>query len=461
MAKKRNVLKGRLNERDLLLSSLKSPDEGLEIIGVSGYGGVGKTYLVRHVLEELEPEKSGSLVIWVDGGAKDLNGDFMRLVNESLAPLQLKGVPDSSGHDFFPRTRKLKKAHDIQVERVIRKIEKTLEQRKQEASAQTEKIVGMLLKLGVIFNTPVQPFALALAAMATDKLAGEAAALIVEAADEPSRLPGILQDWFGITYDRKIRTQLFNLTAEELTGDLTAILSGYGKKDILKLTHNKLQGFDRLLLVIDDFEIINQTILPFLLNSFLPSLKSAAFSSKVLIIGRDNLEFVDPGFSKDFGRNLTPSIRLEPFPPDEAVQFLLDADYSKTEAQELVRQFEGYPFLLVSLAEMKDRSALFYQHFFERTTRWMTDDEKRWFLSLCYLDVVNETSIAGMIEGAELRTICDWFAHEASIRDNKASHFVVNPFIRKMVLQHHQNLIGKREQSKLQERGKISVSEAE
>src|SRR5690606_309060 len=102
------------------------------------------------------------------------------------------------------------------------------------------------------------------------------------------------------------------------------------------------------------------------------------------------------------------------------------------------------------------RPATFYQQFFERTTQWMTPQQKDWLLPLCYLDTVNKASIAKILPGASANVIMDWFRKEASVRDVKSPSFRVDPYIRKMLLQHHANLIGPEEQQKLMDQGRAA-----
>src|SRR5690606_27199770 len=110
--------------------------------------------------------------------------------------------------------------------------------------------------------------------------------------------------------------------------------------------------------------------------------------------------------------------------------------YTHDESTELYDESNGYPFVLSLLCDFKanqgSRPATFYQQFFERTTQWMTPQQKDWLLPLCYLDTVNKASIAKILPGASANVIMDWFRKEASVRDVKSPSFRVDPYIRKM-----------------------------
>jgi putative protein kinase ArgK-like GTPase of G3E family len=55
---------------------------GLTVLGVSGYGGVGKSFLLNSVLNEKKLENRDALVIRIDGGNNRLLTDFMGFVDE-------------------------------------------------------------------------------------------------------------------------------------------------------------------------------------------------------------------------------------------------------------------------------------------------------------------------------------------------------------------------------------------
>lgn len=90
----------------------------------------------------------------------------------------------------------------------------------------------------------------------------------------------------------------------------------------------------------------------------------------------------------------------------------------------------------------------------------MTGPERDWLLYLCYLDVVNEATISAMMPGVNAKVVLDWFTEEASVRDVAAPHFVVQPFIRQMLLGYHEKLIGSKERKALAERARAAMDAA-
>jgi len=98
---------------------------------------------------------------------------------------------------------------------------------------------------------------------------------------------------------------------------------------------------------------------------------------------------------------------------------------------------QGFPLLLslaIEEASTDGASALFLKRFFDRTTRWMSSDEREWFTATCYLDEVNEDTLRLVLPNEDVGAVQDWFEGEASIRDPTAPIFRVRPLIREKVL---------------------------
>ncbi len=73
--------------------------------------------------------------------------------------------------------------------------------------------------------------------------------------------------------------------ADAFISDLAAILAGYRRKDILKASHAKLPDTHQLLLVLDDYEKLQESLEEFLVGYMLPALKTAPFPSLVIVAG--------------------------------------------------------------------------------------------------------------------------------------------------------------------------------
>ncbi len=94
--------------------------------------------------------------------------------------------------------------------------------------------------------------------------------------------------------------------------DLSAILKRYRPADRRKATHSKVPGIDRLLLIFDDYEKLQETLSEFLAVHLLRSLRSANFESTVILLVRDRLEATHPEWDQHVRPNLLKRIALAP-----------------------------------------------------------------------------------------------------------------------------------------------------
>src|SRR6056297_2891727 len=79
---------------------LTRDDSDLAICAISGPGGVGKTYLLEHVLTAHSPAELGYLHLRVDGSNPDPRGDFFGLIADQLAARSLP-PPAITSRDYF------------------------------------------------------------------------------------------------------------------------------------------------------------------------------------------------------------------------------------------------------------------------------------------------------------------------------------------------------------------------
>ncbi len=75
----------RPSEATRLRTIITEHREGLAICGIGGAGGIGKSYLVEHVLSSLEPAKAGWMTLRTDAAQAQARGDFFALVDGQLA----------------------------------------------------------------------------------------------------------------------------------------------------------------------------------------------------------------------------------------------------------------------------------------------------------------------------------------------------------------------------------------
>jgi hypothetical protein len=423
-----------------LLQAIEAAPDGLSIVGVSGPGGVGKSFLLAHVLEAVEPAKHGWLVLSADAANPDTRGDFLGLVEGQLFRRSL-GPPADRTRDYFPHLRELAALHRDLVERAVAELAK------QGAPDPVRRAAVALLRNARVLNKAVPKSRLALDVTRIDD--GDVEKALDEAWDVVRGLPGLrdstalwgpVRDLLGITRRNRVKRDLYAYTASELRTDLSAALSGWERRDVVRLTQPPIPGLRRLILVLDDYEAIAGLLGDFLVGALVPELAAAPFQTVLIILGRDDLETTHPGWAQHCRRHLREQIRLRPFDAPAAHAVFAAAGIPEDRHAALFEATQGYPFLIsLAVEEAGDYggdSVVFLTRFHDRVTRWMTDREREWFLRVCFLDRVDEDSLAVCFPDENVARIQDWFEREPSVRDPAAPFFRVRPMVRDKILRY-------------------------
>lgn len=432
----------RASEVTRLLGVLRDPPAGLSVLGVSGPGGVGKSYLLAHVLDQLDPVKAGYLVLRADGSNPDTRNDFFGVVDAQLFRRSL-GAPADPAKDYFPRLREVVAEHRSVSEEAMTELAR------KGAPENVQKAARLLLRTGRVLNTAgslPSRRVLDLAMAVDDRVVSEGLDVAWDLVRElkglrdSTRLPGPLRDLLGVTRRNRVKRDLYALTAAELRTDLSAALVGYEKNDSKKLTQQRIRGLDRLLLVLDDYEASAELLGDFLVGALVPALATAPFSTVLVVLGRDDLKATHPGWDQHCRRYVREPIRLTPFDRDGTYAMFAEAGIEPARWPALYEATQGFPFL-ISLAceeatEAEAESVVFLRRFYDRTTRWMSERERDWFERVCYLDRVDEDTLATLFDPADVHAVQDWFEREPSVRDPAAAFFRVRPMVREKVLRY-------------------------
>lgn len=440
------------------LDSVAKPGQ-VDIFGISGYGGIGKSYLLGQVLDHMKPVSKGYLQIAVDGRDPSILGDFMALYDRRFAP---RTVPNGKpNNDYFPHVRHLARQHAAFAKAVETAVKKSA------SPEDVKKAAGWIFRGGSVLNKCIPKTKEyldfdSLQKEGVDKRVNEAIDLLasLNAIAKTSGLPGRVKDILGITYRERIKTDLYRLSADEWVADLCAILNRYQRFDRFRLTHSPIKGLDRLLLVLDDFEILGRTIIDFVTTALVPALEQANFHSTLIILGRDSLSDAHVAFQHHLSHLVREKIRLERFPDSVAQQMFREAGHPEADLPTLLSESQGYPFLVTLLCEAKSGSVSFYQQFYERTTRWMAPTEKSWVLPLCYLDRITEASVSAMLPDSPATAVIEWFKHEASLRDPNAQWYVIAPYIRRTLKEYHLKELGTTKYNELIAKGEEASKRA-
>jgi hypothetical protein len=427
------------SEVSRLTRAVEDAPEGLSIVGVSGPGGVGKSFLVSHVLDAVDPVKLGWLVLTADAANPDTRGDFLGLIEGQLFRRSLPPPADRT-KDYFPHLREVAALHRELVERAVAELAR------QGAPEPVRRAAVALLRNARVLNKAVPRSRLALDVTRIDDLDVERA--LDEAWDSVRGLPGLrdstalwgpLRDLLGITRRNRVKRDLYAFTAEELRTDLSAALAGWERRDLSRLTQPPIPGLRRLLLVLDDYEAVGGLLGDFLVGALVPELAAAPFQTLLVIVGRDDLETTHPGWAQHCRRFLREQIRLRPFAAEAAHALLAAAGIPEARWAALYEATQGYPFLIhlaVEEAGEHGESVVSLTRFHDRVTRWMTDREREWLLRICFLDRVDEDALRALFPGENVARIQDWFEREPSVRDPSAPYFRVRPMVREKLLRY-------------------------
>jgi hypothetical protein len=429
----------RRSEATRLRAIITGHTEGLAICGISGPGGIGKSYLVEHVLSSIETATSGWLVLHIDAAQAQVRGDFFALVDGQLARRSL-GPPADARLNYFPETRRVASAHRALLARVSRELAS------KGAPDEVARAAVAILKAGQFLNKaiPKSQEYVDVAKLNLDPLAvGDGidaawdAIATLKALRASEWLPEGVRGRLSMSLESRLKRDLYGVTANALVSDLGAALVGESSKNAFRATRPGIPGLDRLILVIDDYEALGATLGDFLVSSLVPRLAEARFATMMIIAGRDDLEYTHPGWSQHCKRYLTEPIRLRPFDEETAARLMAAEGIPEGRRAAIYELTQGFPLLLslaIEEAATEGTSALFLKRFFDRTTRWMSRDEREWFIRTCYLDEVNEDTLRLMFPEEDIEAVQDWFESEASIRDPTSLTFRVRPLIREKII---------------------------
>lgn len=420
-------------ERERVEAVLQPGAPRLSIVDLHGPGGVGKSWLVRRVLDDLQPMASGWLTLRVD--ASEARHDLFRLLHQLFA--RAPGPPAPAGVDLFPHVREV----DAAADRLVKEVDQELA-RTPGAPPEVRAAAVALLRAGRRLHVLTErrsPW-LGLTELVREDHATttlDAAADLLRSARalrDAGWLPGPLRTALGVTLAARVRRDVLGAVSDAAVLDLTAALVGTRREGWYRLTERRVVGLDRLLLVLDDWEALAPVLQPWLLGGFLERLARAPFQTVILIVGRDPLVAMDPGWDQHAAAWLRDSVTLAPFSEEEATAWMAERHIAPERFAELWEASRGYPFLLDALAEGPQASMLSLRRFADRVTRWMSPTEQRWLQEVVHLDRVDADTLRAAFDPAEVPRVLAWFEREASVRDPDAPVWRVRPSIREKLL---------------------------
>jgi hypothetical protein len=235
-----------------------------------------------------------------------------------------------------------------------------------------------------------------------------------------------------VAFRNSIRRNPLDVLAQALASDLSALLSGYQRKDRFKPSKAKIKG-----------EALHPIAGEFLVKHLVPRLKACDFESVLVILGRDSLALTHPGWQQHHHASLAPAISLAPL--NRAEMDLLVQSKGRVEQDQLDRAWRdtlGYPLLVnLWLEEANEAQGLpspsvgMLKRFHDRTTHWLDQEQRDWLYAAVFMPVINIETFGQMLsDPAEGRRAFLWFETDASIRDPDGRTYKVREFVRSRIV---------------------------
>lgn len=412
---------------------LKTP---ASVVSISGSGGIGKTYLLEHALGERDMTARGYLRLRLAGKAEKRT--LGQLICEDL--VQSCAQIDPAGQGYFVETRKNLEALRFIEDSVRAEVEAAVK-----GDAELRQTIHEVFKLGAGLQAAF-PILLKSYVDLT-KLKPQHVDTVLDlmaraqAYKQESRFLGgafPLPDLLNRGRRNRLRAGMPGAIADGLVSDLSAILSRYMSQDRAKPMPTKVPGLDRLLLIVDDYESLSDVLGTFLTDHLLPRLAGATFETLLIVLGRDRLSDTHTAWRQRHDALFIEELRLTAFTPAEAEAYVLGRGIAEDAiVRRILEETAGYPYLLAGEVDAEldgGRTALGLKLFYDRTTLWMTPEQKAWLLPLCFLDEINEDTIVAVLPGDDVKRVLEWFQSEASVRSPRAVKWEILPIIRSRLL---------------------------
>lgn len=433
------IFAGRKDEVSRLVEALKyhvnnpKSKKNMVILGIEGPGGIGKSTIIDQAEESVDYSAQGSLRIFMNG-SEDISS-LPDLVRKIVHAAKLDAKTSFSHREaIFPETEKaLSDFNDVV---------KFESEKAKEANEQKKQLIAKFVKFALGYGGPIlinfdDPYAKGIGGILKIIDAQVDEKGLVRFQDE---LPGSL-DKLGlsrINERNEIRDNARKVFARTLAKDIKTLITGYSSEDWWRPRGPKIKDCNSLTLIIDDYEKIEIIAGDFFPVHFLPQLINFSIKSTVIISGRDDVTLTNTAWEHHLARYfIKPSIDVGPLQYSHVEEI---AKSSGVDPQTMWGDTEGYPFymqLWVNEQRKGGDSVVTLKKFYERTTRWMTEQQKLWLEYCIFLDHINIDSLTKMTESSsEAAEILKWFENEASIRSTTSTSYTVRSFLRKKLIEY-------------------------
>jgi hypothetical protein len=411
----------------------------LSVMSVEGPGGIGKTALFDHALKSTHVGPRRFLTMRVSTKENPDAATPFTFIDTMISGAKADAIADKPAGHYFPNARL---ALSI-VDEVRTQVAGEIEQR---FSADVE-LKAVLMKGAVDLLAHGHPLA-DFTAVVTKRPDFQAIEKRLDRGVVDRNLrafksvkmeTGLLKRLVpgNVSLRNSVRENAIKAVSDALLLDLSRLLSGKAKKE----------GVDRLLLLVDDYEFLMKSIGDFLVRFLLPGLRDADFPTTAFLIGRDKLAATHQHWNKELAGVIVDRVALKVFELSEFVELCrLNGVTDPAQRDRIWQETGGYPYLvrllLEELAEQKAEgldgpSALMLKSFYDRTTRFMSDEQRGWLEKILFLEHVDKRSLRTFFaDPVEIDRVQEWFESEPSIRDPNSSRFRVRDQLKSRLMEY-------------------------
>jgi len=404
-------------------------------MSIEGPGGIGKTALFEHALKSTHVGPRRFLTMRVSTRENPHAATPFTFLDTMVSHARADAIADKPAGYYFPNAKQALAS----VDEVRTQISGEIEQRFQ-ADAELKSVLMKGAVEMLAHGHPLADFGAVVTRrpdfQALEKRHDRASVdktLREFKSVKPERglLRRVLPGGAHASLRNSVRDNAIKAVADALLLDLKRLLSGPTKKE----------GLERLLFVVDDYEFLMRPLGDFFVRYLLPGLRDADFPTTAFLIGRDKLAATHQFWNKELAGVVVDRISLKVFELPEFVELCrLNGVTDAAHRDRVWQDTGGYPYLVRLLLEeiveqraegLDGPSALMLKSFYDRTTRFMSDEQRGWLEKVLFLDHIDKRMLrAYYSDPAEIDRVQEWFESEPSIRDPASSLFKVRDQLR-------------------------------
>jgi len=414
VTKQKDIFVGRKEDVEkldsFLLDHLSNLSQRVRIISVFGKSGVGKSYLVDHVLNRFRDQTTNDLILRI----------YYSKNTYSLASIFTGQLLNNARSNFigFSNLQKSRK--------VIENIDEEFVSKSVRSKDRNSELKNRLFKEARVVG--IKGF------LEFIKTKSGMKSIDIPEEDIRDLLKNLPKDSHN-ALDRIFNTKKYridNNLEREVGTDLINDLKAMRKHNLFKRKYIR-----SLIFIIDDYEALQPFVESILLSNLIGPLKNQDFNSLFIFIGREELDWNT--YWRVYEECRTPSIELKAFSDKEARGYLKQKGIKKLQdIKRIINKSHNLPLLLEILSDavLNNTEAKWVEDYFERITAHMDDQQKEWLKKFSFLDTrVDQDTISVMVGNNkdEAKKAFEWFIKEGTAYINTSEGWEVDPIVRSLV----------------------------